>query len=108
MPRPTIRPDVHQALHVHRDLGAQRPLDAILLLDLLTELVDVGVREVADPLLRVDPGVGEDATREDAADAEDVGEADLDLLVARKVHAGNTCHVWITPAAACAWDCACR
>ena len=92
----TVRPDVHEALDVHRNLGAQRALDPIHLLDLLTELVDVGVGKIPDALLGVHPGRLEDAARQDAPDAVDVGQADLDLLVARKIHAGNTSHSRLT------------
>jgi hypothetical protein len=88
----TVRADVHKALDVHRDLGAERTFDAVEFLDLLTELVDVRVREVANAKLGVDPGGCQDAAREHAADAGDVGQTDLDLLVAREVHAGNSCH----------------
>src|SRR5258708_1059302 len=47
MTRATIRPDVHQSLDVHRDLRPQRTLHAIILLDRLTQMVHVGVRQVA-------------------------------------------------------------
>src|SRR5690606_542017 len=96
VPHPAVRADVHEALDVHRDLGAQRTLDAIELLDLLAELVHVRVRQVADALLGVHAGRFEDAPGEDAPDAVDVSQADLDLLVARKVHAGNTSHGRLT------------
>src|SRR4029453_4052010 len=51
-----VRADVHQALDVSRGFRPPAPLDPELLLDHLTELVHVGVGEIADPLRRIDPG----------------------------------------------------
>src|SRR5699024_7454789 len=48
---PAIGADVHQPLDVHRDLGPERAFDAVLLLDRLTQLVDVGIGQVANALL---------------------------------------------------------
>ncbi len=106
MPDAAVRPDVHEALDVHRDLGPQRPLDLVVALDLGTEAGDVRVGQVADPQGSADPRRLEDVQRRGAADPENVGETDLDLLVAREIDAGNTSH--ISPDAACAWGCACR
>src|SRR5688572_19363106 len=93
MPDPTVRTDVHQSLDVHGDLGSQRALDAIFLLDHLSQTTDVGVGKVANALLAVDTRLGEDVDRVLAANAVNVGQANLDLLVARKIDAGNTSHM---------------
>jgi hypothetical protein len=93
MPNPAVGADVHQPLDVHRDLGAQRALDAILLLDDAAEAADVHVGQVADPLLAAHAGLVEDIDRVLAADAIDVRQPNLDLLVARKIDAGNTSHM---------------
>ena len=92
----TVRTDVHQTLDVHRDLGAQSTLDAHRTLNLLTEFVDVYVVEIPDALLGVHPGRLKNLARSHAPDAIDVGKANLDLLVARKIHAGNTSHFRLT------------
>ena len=107
MANAAIRSDVHQALDVHRDFGAQGAFDAIRLLDLLAEPVDVGVGEVLDALVGADAGRGEDAARGHAADAVDVGQADLDAS-SRAADRRRKCVPSISPAAACAWGCACR
>src|SRR5438552_8476670 len=87
-----VASDVHQALDVHRDLGAQRTLDANILLDRLTQTVGVRVVQVANSLLGVHSGRFQNPTGGRAPNAEDVGEADLDLLLAREIHASDTRH----------------
>src|SRR4028119_2237118 len=52
--------------------------------------------------VRVDPGLGQDLLRRRAPHAEDVGEPDLDPLLARQVYACYPCH--LIPASACAGD----
>src|SRR5437764_346930 len=87
---PTVRADVHQSLDVHRDFGPQRALDPELLLDHLAELVHVRVREIPDPQRRVDASLLDDLLRRRPADAVDVRQTDLDLLVAAEIDSRNT------------------
>src|ERR1700674_4437876 len=87
-----IAADVHEPLDVHRDFGAQRTLDAKILFDRLTELVGIGVGEIANALLGVDASRLENPARKRAADSEDVRQADLDLLLTREIYASNTRH----------------
>src|SRR5687767_2446631 len=89
----TVAADVHEALDVHRDFGAQSTFDAEVLLDRLTKPLCVGVVQIANPLLGVDAGGSEDAACGRATDAEDVGEADLYLLLTREIDAGDTRHL---------------
>src|SRR5688572_13997830 len=93
MPDATVRADVHQSLDVHRDFRAKRALDAVLLLDHLPQPADVGVREILDPLLAGDSRLGENVDRVLTANAVDVRQANFDLLVTRKIDAGNTSHM---------------
>ena len=55
MPRAAVRTDIHQALDVHRDFGAQCTFDAMIALNFLTELVDVDIVQIANPLRRFTP-----------------------------------------------------
>src|SRR3954471_10441205 len=80
---PAIAPDVHQPLDVHCDLGAQRALDAKILLDRLTQPIHIGVVQVANSLFGVDARRRQNAARGRASDAKDVRQANLDLLLAR-------------------------
>src|SRR5437899_2706865 len=93
MPRAAVRPDVHQPLDVHRDLGAQRALDLIVPLDHLAQPRDLRVPQVANPRIRIDPGLRENLLRVSRAEAVDVRESVQNLLVARQVDARNACHV---------------
>ena len=72
--------------------GAQRTFDAIRFFDFLTEPIHIGVREVLDALIRVDPGGFKNATARHAPDAVDVGEADFDLFLPGEIDACNTSH----------------
>jgi hypothetical protein len=87
-----IGPDVHEALDVHRDFGAQGTLDTIVPLDDLAEFVDVGFNEVLHAQLGVHTRLGENLACRLATDAEDIRQPDLHLLFARKIHACNTRH----------------
>ena len=87
---PAIAADVHESLDVHRDLGAQRTFDAEVLFDRLTKLVGISVGEIANTLLGVHASRLQNPSRQRAADAENVGETDLDLLFTREIYASNT------------------
>ena len=92
VPNAAIRTDIHEPLDVHRDFSPERTLHAVLLLDRLTQLVHVGVREIAYPLIGVDPRLVHDLQGGRTPDPEDVGQSDLNLLVAREIDASNTSH----------------
>src|SRR3979409_1079036 len=48
-----IRANVHEPLDVHRDFGAEGPLDAKILFDRLAKLVGISIAEIANALLGV-------------------------------------------------------
>ena len=87
MPPAAIAADLDQPLDVHRDLLAEIALDAALLLEHARDLADIVLGEILDPHVGVDPGGGENHVRAMPADAEDVGEPDLDALGARQIDA---------------------
>src|SRR5687767_903871 len=60
--------------------------------DDLPELVHVRVGEIANPLVQLDPTLLQDVASRRATDAVNVGQADLNLLVAREIDAGDTSH----------------
>src|SRR5436190_3132123 len=92
MAHPAVRADLDQALDVQRDLAAKIALHLVAAVDQLAEPVDLLLGEVADAGIRVDIRLGQDLLRGRQADSEDVGEGDLDALLARDVDAGNACH----------------
>src|SRR6266550_805894 len=89
---PAVAANVHETLDVHRDLGAQRALDAKILLDRLAQPIHIVVVQVANSLLGVDARRLQNLARSRAADTEDVRQANLDLLLARQIHASDTRH----------------
>src|SRR5271157_2819897 len=89
---PTIRTDLDEPLDVHRDVFAQIAFDVAALLDDLTDAVDLVFIEVAHLLGGLHIGRAENALRARIPDAENVRQRDNDVLVARKIHACNTCH----------------
>src|SRR3984957_3439441 len=89
---PAIAPDIHQALDVHGDRRAEGALDAIIALDDLAQPIHVGVREFMHAQRGADPRGGDDLGGVPTADPEDVGQPDLDLLVAREVNIGKSSH----------------
>src|SRR5689334_22793599 len=89
---PPIGADLDQALDVERNLPPQVALDLVATIDELTQAVDLLLGEVPDARVRVHVGLREDLLRGRQADPEDVGEGDLDPLLAGDVDAGNACH----------------
>ena len=76
-------------------ISAQRTLDANVALDDLAQLVDVGFAEITNAQSRADTCLFQDVERGLPTDAEDVRKADLNLLVAREIDAGDASHVWL-------------
>src|SRR5512139_313890 len=67
------------------DLATDVTLDLEVGFDLVTELDQLLVAQLVDPHVGVDPGAGQELLGAGTADAVDVGECDLDALVAREV-----------------------
>src|SRR5579859_746745 len=93
MPLPAIRADLHEPLDVHGDVFAQVAFDRALGLDDLADAVDLVFVEVLDFLDRLNLGGLDDLRGARMADAVDVGKRDVNVFVARKIHACNACHV---------------
>ena len=87
-----IGADFDQPLDVHGDVLAEIAFHAAFLLDDLADAIDFIFTQIADLLRRLHAGRPEDAGRARVSNTEDVGKGDLDVLVARKIHACNTCH----------------
>src|SRR6185295_20249416 len=67
-------------------------LDLAVALDRVAELDQLLVAELVDPQVGAHSGLGEELLGAGTADAVDVGECDLDALVAREVDANEACH----------------
>src|SRR5215213_7211697 len=92
MPDAPIAADVHQALDVHGDFGAQRSLYLDRSLDHLAEAGDFRVRQVSDPRVGTHAGFAQNTAAGGPADTKDVGKCDLNPLFAREIHASNARH----------------
>ena len=73
-------------------MSAQIAFDGEVCVDPHTDLVDLVFGQIADTLVGVEVGVAADPLSGGLADTEDVGERDLEPLLAGDVDAGNTCH----------------
>src|SRR6476469_3644786 len=88
-----VAADLDLAADVRLDLTPEVTLDLEVGFDLVAKLDQLLVTERVDPGVRVDAGGSEQLLGAGTADAVDVGECDLDALVAREVHTNEACHV---------------
>src|SRR5215813_11759588 len=103
-----VAADLGQALDVVGPLPPQVALDHELLLDHVPQACDLLLGEVADVRVRADVDLLEHGVRRRAADAVDVGEADLHPLLTGDVDACDAGHglpplLSVSPVSACAW-----
>src|SRR3954451_6591294 len=110
VPNALQAPDLDLALDVGLHVAAQVALDREVLVDVVTDLVDLVLGQLRDLGLAVEPEIGRDLLDRGLADAIDIGERDLQPLLAGDVDAGDTCHVLgdlcssrlaLSPGAAC-------
>src|SRR5665811_2178902 len=95
MAQPPVGADLHQPFDILGLLAPQVALD-LAILDRLAQFHDLVLGQVLDRGVGVDASLREDVPRGGTADAEDVGEADLDPLVDRDVDPRDPCPVSYT------------
>src|SRR5581483_9550801 len=95
--------EVHQALDVHGHFAAEVALDSEFR-DLGTDRVHLGLGEILHFRVGIHARALASSPRACPTDAIDVRQPDPHVLVHRYVDAGYTCHMSLTPAAACAAD----
>jgi hypothetical protein len=93
----SVRADLLEPLDVQRDFAAEIAARLVPAIDELAEPVDLLLREIPDAGVRIDAGLDQDLLGRGQPDPEDVGEGDLDPLLARNVLAGDTCHALPLP-----------
>ena len=91
-----VAANLNQTLDIQADLTAQVTLDVVVALDDFTQLSSLFFGQVLNAGIRIDTGLSKDLVGRFAANAENVGQADLHALLAGKVNTGNTCHTIIT------------
>src|SRR5690625_1379088 len=93
MPQALVAADLHLAADVGRDLAPQITLGAVVLLDVIAQLDELLVGQLAHALVTGDAGRGDRLLGAGAPHSEDVRQGDFDALLARKVDSHQTCHV---------------
>src|SRR6266700_7509098 len=90
---PLVAADLDLAPDVGLDLAAQVTFDLVGRVDPVAELHQLFVAEAVDPGVAADAGCLQRLQRPRAADAIDIGERDLDPLIAGQVHSRKPGHV---------------
>ena len=98
-----VRTNLHLALDVLAGLATQIAFDLQVLFDERTNLCDLGIGQVSDSGRWLNRERLEEIPAGGVPYAEDVRQADLNLLLAWDIDAGNTCH-GVSPASACVGD----
>src|SRR3712207_1893611 len=89
-----VAADLDLATDVGLDLTTEVALDLEVRLDLVAEPHELVVAQLVDSHVGAHTGGLEQLLSTGTADAVDVGECDLDALVARQVDTNKTCHGW--------------
>src|SRR5579864_1228833 len=106
VPKSAIGADFDEPLDVHRNFLAQIALDHSFRLDYRTDAVDLFFAQVLDLLHRVHFGLVENSAGARTANAIDIRQRDVNVLLSRKIDACNACHSLtprrgLSPGAAC-------
>ena len=103
-----VAADLDLAADVRLDLTSEVTLDLEVGFDLVAKLDQLLVTERVNASVRVDAGGLEQLLGAGTADAVDVGESDLDALVAREVNTNEACHVVVFLVCSSPWFRTCR
>ena len=97
MTEAAIAADLHQALDVHGNLTAQVALNLQVVVNVVTDLTDILFGQVLNARIRIDTGRLDDIVRNLAANAVDIGQGDLNSLLAGQVDTSDSCQGMIAP-----------
>jgi hypothetical protein len=89
---PAVGADLGEALDRLRPLSSEVAFDLIVLVDVITELGDLFLGQVAHLRVGRELEPLADLARRGLADSEDVSQPDLETLLVGKVDAGDSCH----------------
>src|SRR5262252_6703216 len=95
MTESAIGADFDEPLDVHRNFLAQIAFDQAFGLDDRTNVVDLFFAEILNLLHRVNLGFIENTRSSRMPDPVDVGQRYVDMFLAGKIHACNTCHCFL-------------
>ena len=85
MAQATIAADLHQSLDVLRSFATQVTLDRVVCIDVVTQLDDLFLGEIAHARVGINAGLLADLLCAGQTDTVDVSQTNLHALVARKV-----------------------
>ena len=91
MAQALVAADLNLAANIGLDLAAQVTLDLVVLVDVILELDQIVFGQILDAHVRVHTGCCKGLRRTSAANAVDVGERNLNPLLAGEVNARETC-----------------
>jgi hypothetical protein len=97
MTPPAIGANIHQALDVHALKPPQIPLNLVVAFNGVPKLSHIGIREIFDAYIRINPGFSQDFLRTGQTNAVNVGQANFNSFVAWQVHACYPCHLNYLP-----------
>src|SRR6266540_3415723 len=103
VPATLVRPDLDLAADVRGHLATEVTFDLVVAFDPVTELHQLLVAQLVNALVTGDTGVRERLEGASTTHTEDVGESDLDALVARQVDPYEACHVAVFLSSAEVW-----
>jgi hypothetical protein len=92
-----VTADVLQVLDIHRDITPKVALNRKGLVNILSQLTNVGFGQVLDSYVGAYPGSLQNLVRSRAAYTENIGKTDFYPLFSRQINAGNTCHFYESP-----------
>src|SRR5258705_9507310 len=91
-----VRPDLDLAADVRGHLTTEVTFDLVVAFDPVPELHQLLVTQLVDALVTGDPGRFQSLQGASTTYTEDVGESDLDALVARQVDPYKACHLAVS------------
>jgi hypothetical protein len=103
VPATLVRPDLDLAADVRGHLATEVTFDLVVAFDPVPELHQLLVAQFVDALVTGDAGGLERLQGASTAYTEDVGQSDLDALVARQVDSYEACHVAVFLSSAEVW-----
>ncbi len=92
MTNAAIATDFHQSLDIETDFSFEVAFDVQMLFDVITNETDLIFTQILDANIGIDAGLFQNLLRSCKADTIDVGKSVFNSLVARKIHAGDSCH----------------
>jgi len=92
-----IAADIHQAFDVHRGFGTKSAFNLESIIDYATELVDIIVRQILYPGIRIYGRLNKDSASRRAADSVDVRQRYFNTLSPGQIDSRNSGHSLALP-----------